>query len=138
MLRPFLAALVAGAALLGSPAVQAGTYWSIGINVPATGVVVSNGPRYYVEPEPVYYAPPPVVYYEPRYRPVHREVYYAPAPQVVYESHYRERRWDRHDNYRHVDSGYANGHRHGHGHGRHARHDHRWDGDRGHGPRRGN
>ncbi|KQW43336.1 MULTISPECIES: hypothetical protein [unclassified Roseateles] len=126
MLRSFLAALAAGAALLGATAAQAGTQWSIGINVPAAGVVVSNGSRYYVEPAPVYYAPPPVVYHAPRHRHVHREVYYVPAPRVVYHAPHRgDRRWDRHDGHRHWDRG----------HGRHDHHHHRWDGD--HGPHRG-
>jgi hypothetical protein len=95
MLRRTLATLATGAVLLGATAAaQAGTHWSIGINVPLAGVVVSNGARY-VEPAPVYYEPPPVVYVPaPRY--VEREVYYAPPPppRVVYETTYRERRWD--------------------------------------------
>ncbi|MGQ3053739.1 MAG: hypothetical protein ACT6S0_18335 [Roseateles sp.] len=126
MLRSFLAALLTGAALLGAPAAQAGTQWSIGINVPAAGVVVSNGSRYYIEPAPVYYAPPPVVYHAPRHHHVHRHVY-VPAPRVVYQTSYRgDRRWDRHDGHRHGDRG----------HGRRDRDDHRWDSDRDHGPRR--
>lgn len=96
MLRPVLAAALATAALLGSAAAQAGTHWSIGINVPLPAVVVADPPRYY-EPAPVYYAPPPVVYAPPP-RYVVRETYYAPPPRVVYETAWRERRWDeRHD-----------------------------------------
>jgi hypothetical protein len=93
MLRSILAATVATAALLGATAAHAGTHWSIGINVPLPGVVVSNG-GYYADPAPVYYAPPPPVYVPaPRY--VEREVYYAPPPppRVVYQTSY-ERRWD--------------------------------------------
>lgn len=124
MLRSILAGLAATAALLGATAAHAGTHWSIGINVPLPGVVVSNGGRY-IEPAPVYYAPPPVVYVPaPRY--VEREVYYAPPPpRVVYETSYRDRRWSGRD-------GYWEGRRD---------HDHRWDrrdDDRGdYGPRRG-
>ena len=92
MRRPFLAAALVGAALFGASAAQAGTHWSIGISLPVSGVVVSDGS--YVEPAPVYYAPPPVAYVPaPRY--VEREVYYAPAPRVVYEPAYGERRWER-------------------------------------------
>jgi len=113
MLRRTLATLaVAGAALLGATAAQAETRWSIGINLPPAGVVVSNG-GYYVEAAPVYYAPAPVYQYAPRPRYVEREVYYAPPPRVVYETTYRERRWDRRDDRRW-------------GHDRHDRHE-RWD-----------
>ena len=121
MLRRTLATLVAGAALLGATAAHAGTHWSIGINLPAAGVVVSDGPRYY-EPAPVYYTPPPVVY-APAPRYVQREVYYAPPPppRVIYETTYRERRWD--------DRRWERE--------RHERHD-RWDGRRDdYGPHRG-
>ncbi|MFT7773683.1 hypothetical protein [Roseateles sp.] len=93
MLRSILVTLATGAALLGATAAHAGTHWSIGINLPAAGVYVSDAPRYVV-PAPVYYDPPPVVYVPaPRY--VQREVYYAPPPprRVVYETVYRERRW---------------------------------------------
>lgn len=111
MLRRTLATLVAGAALLGATAAQAGTSWSIGINLPPAGVVVSNGGRY-VEAAPVYYAPAPVYHYAPRPRYVEREVYYAPPPppRIVYETSYREHRWDhrddrrwRHDRHDHHD-----------------------------------
>lgn len=112
MLRPILAATLAGAALFGATAAQAETHWSIGINLPPAGVVVSNAPRYYVEPAPVYYAPAPVVRYAPPPRYVQRDVYYYAPPRVVYETAYRDRRWD--------------GRRHEHGH---HHHHHRWDRD---------
>lgn len=100
MLRRTVAILATVGALLGATAAQAGTSWSIGINLPGAGVVVSDGPRHYVrEVTPVYYAPAPVVRYAPRYE---REVYYVPPPRVVYERHHR---------HHHV----------------HHRHDHRWD-----------
>jgi len=123
MLRPILAATLAGAALFGATAAHAGTHWSvgIGINVPPVGVVVDS-PRY-VEPAPVYYAPAPVYAPAPRYyAPAPR--YYAPAPRVVYDVSYRDRRWDDRRDWRND----------------HDRRDH-WDHDRGHdnnyGPHRG-
>ncbi len=123
MLRTLFATLTAAVALVGVNAAQAGTHWSIGINVPAAGVVVSNGVRY-VEPAPVYYAPPPPVYYAPAPRYVERQVYYAPPPppRIVYETTYRDRRWDdrRDDRWDR----------------RHDRHDHRWDRRDDYGPRR--
>lgn len=120
MLRPVLAALLTGAALFGASAAQAGTQWSIGINLPPAGIIVSDGGRYY-EPAPVYYAPPPVVY-APAPRYVERDVYYAPAPRVIYETSYRDRRWDGRDDRRQWREP--------------ARHEHRWDRDD-YGPRRG-
>lgn len=132
MLRPVIAAAVTTVALLGASAAQAGTHWSIGISLPAAGVVVSDGPRYYAPaPAPVYYAPPPVVYapppvvYAPAPRYVERDVYYAPAPRVIYETAYRDRRWD----------GRGEHWQQPRWHDRHDRHD-RWD-DRDDGPRRG-
>lgn len=126
MLRPILATLLTGATLLGATAAQAETRWSIGINLPAAGIIVSDSPRYY-EPTPVYYAPAPVVHYAPP-RYVQRDVYYAPPPRVVYETSYRDRRWEgRHD--------------HGHSRRDHDRHDrndrHDRDGHRDYGPQRG-
>ena len=124
MLRSLFAATLAGAALFGATAAQADTRWSIGITLPPAGVVVSNAPRYYVEPAPVYYAPAPVVRYAPP-RYVERDVYYVPPPRVVYETSYRDRRWDgRRDHWRHE-------------HDRYDRYD-RWDrGHDHHGPHRG-
>jgi len=121
MLRPILAALLTGAALFGATAAQAGTHWSIGISLPAAGVVVADTPRYYVPPPaPVYYEPAPVRYVPaPRY--VEREVYYAPPPRVVYAPVYRERRWEGRDD-----------------RWDHGRRDHGWGHDRDdYGPRRG-
>ena len=124
MLRPVLAALLTGAALFGASAAQAGTHWSIGINLPPAGVVVSNGSGYYMEPAPVYYAPAPVIYAPPPPRYIQRDVYYVPPPRVVYETSYRDRRWDgRDDRWQPRE---------------HGRHEHRWDRDRDdYGPRRG-
>lgn len=127
MLRPILATLLAGAALLGGTAAHAGTHWSIGISLPPAGIVVSDGPRYY-EPAPVYYTPPPV-YYTPPPRYIQREVYYAPPPRVVYETSYRDRRWDGRGDGWHSGRGYDR-------HERDDRHDRR-DNDRDYGPHRG-
>jgi hypothetical protein len=127
MLRSLFAATLAGAALFGATAAQAETRWSIGINLPPAGVVVSNAPRYYVEPAPVYYAPAPVVRYAPP-RYVERDVYYVPPPRVVYETSYRDRRWDGRRDHWESRRDYE---RHHH-HGRH------WDRDRDpYGPHRG-
>ena len=125
MLRSILAATLAAAALMGSGAAQAGTHWSIGINLPLPAVIVADSPRYVVqEPAPVYYAAPPVVYAPPPPRYIERDVYYAPPPQVIYEPAYRERRWDRREDHWHRE------------HERHERYEHRWDSDRDDGPRR--
>ncbi|MEO7007780.1 MAG: hypothetical protein ABI156_01405 [Caldimonas sp.] len=47
-----IAAIAASAAMLGATAAHAGTHWSVGLNVPVAGIVVSNGGGYYVQ-EPV-------------------------------------------------------------------------------------
>jgi hypothetical protein len=73
LLRQLLTVTALG---LASAAALAGgnVTWSIGINLPPAGVVVSNGPvsygTVYYAPAPVYHAPPPV--------------YYAPAP-ILYQ-----------------------------------------------------
>ena len=116
MRRSLLAALAASAALLGAASAHAGTHWSVGINLPVPGIVVSNGGYYAQEPAPVYYVPAPEVRYSPapvvRYAPVPR--YAAPDPycepqrvdgppvvysesEVVYETPYRAWRGDRDD-----------------------------------------
>lgn len=84
MFRSLSLIFAAGVALFGATAAHAGTHWSVGINLPVPGVVVTNGGYYVSEPQPVYYAPAPLV----RYAPV--PVYEAPpvyvAPQVVYSN----------------------------------------------------
>lgn len=92
MKRSLILTLAAGATLLCAGAAQAGNVqWSIGINLPPVGTVISNGPVYYPAPAQVYYPPAPV-YYPPApvYYPEPAPVYYpAPvtyAPPVVYES----------------------------------------------------
>ncbi len=108
MKKPLIVAFAAASAMLAAGAAQAGSnvYWSIGLNAPGVGTVISNAPGYYA-PAPVYAYPPQVVY-EPAPR-----VYYP--PQVVYERpapiyyqgarriHDRDRdgipnRYDRYDN----------------------------------------
>ena len=95
------AGAVAVGAFFAVASANAGTNWSVGINVPGVeGGVVAPGPVYY-EPPPVYYQPAPPVYYRPPppvyYRPP--PVYYRPAPvyygpPAFYESGDRWR--DRH------------------------------------------
>lgn len=81
---------LAGLAAASLPA-HAGSnvWWSIGIQLPPVGTVISNAPVY--APPPVVYAPPPVivhpapvVYAPPVYVQRPPRVVYAPPPQVVY------------------------------------------------------
>ena len=107
-----LAGLVAMAALFSGAAHADKIYWSVGINAPAVGTVISNAPPVYVALPPVVYAPPPQVIYQ---RP--RPIYIAP-PQVVYQPPvvvYGQGGW----------GGYQ--HRH---HGHHYRRGEQWGGDR--------
>jgi len=82
LVKKFIAmALAAAGCALATGAANAGNvYWSVGINVPPVGTVVSNAPVY-VEPAPVY-VPAPVYAPAPVYVPA-PPVVYAPAP-VVY------------------------------------------------------
>jgi hypothetical protein len=114
MRKPIALAFAGAVFALASGAAHAGNvYWSIGINAPPIGTVISNAPVYsapapvYYQPAPVYYepapvyVPPPVVYVRPRvvYRPV--PVYYRPAP-VVYGTYYHGgyyRGHEHHDEY---------------------------------------
>ena len=125
MIKSLVLALTTAAAALGATSAHAGgVSWSIGINTPVIGTVISNAPRY-CQPayEPVYapayapvyapvyaptlvYSPAPVHAPVPVYRPAPRTVYY-PAPEayrsvpVIYPRSYpgwRHERWvDRHD-----------------------------------------
>jgi hypothetical protein len=103
MARKLILALASTAALLCAGAAHANSVtWTIGINAPGIGTVISNAPVYraapiyvpapvvYEEPAPVVYQQPRVVYQQPQvvyqqpqvvYRPVPR--IYAPAPVIV-------------------------------------------------------
>ena len=98
--KPLAMVLSSAALMLAAGAAHAGgVNWSIGINLPPVGTVISNGPVYPSYPvapvygPPVAYYPPPVVYrpapayYPPPviYRPAPR--YYGPPAVVV------DRRW---------------------------------------------
>jgi hypothetical protein len=119
------AGLLALGGLFAAGAAQAGdVHWSIGVNLPPIGTVVSNVPVY-APPvyQPVYqpayraprhvYAPPPVVVYQPAPR-----VVYRPVP--VYEPRYHEPRWERGP--RHGGHGGHHHHHKGRGHGHGDRH----------------
>lgn len=117
MIKSLVLAAVTTAGALGATGANAGVSWSINVNTPVVGTVISGGPGYYGHgyrhgygrvyapapvylPAPVYYrARPPVAYYPPA-------VVYGPVP-VVYPRYY---------------PGYRAGWRHGHdrwdGHGR--------------------
>ncbi len=116
-----LALAAAGTLLMAGAAQAANVSWSLGINLPVPGLVISGGPVYqepgrYYESAPVYapvpvYAPAPVYYqpepvYYPR-QPQWRHRYYRPAPvievpryqpgwqPVVYRRHHDERHDER-------------------------------------------
>jgi hypothetical protein len=95
MYKSIATALIATVGALGAGVAQAGNVsWSIGINTPVIGTVVSNVPVY--GPEPVYYSEPvyaqaPVYVRAPREYVQAPPVYvqapvpvYQPAPQVGY------------------------------------------------------
>jgi hypothetical protein len=95
---------------LGATAARAGdVHWSVGINLPPVGTVISNAPVYH--PAPVVYAPPPVVYAPAPVvvHPAPRVIYapppavvYRPAPPVVYAPYgpYGHRHYHRHSHHR--------------------------------------
>lgn len=105
------AALVALGALTAGSAHAGNVQWSVSVNLPPVGTVVSNVPVYHA-PAPVYHAPAPVYH-------VPAPVYHAPAPVVVYRPVpvaapvYGAPHWKQH--HRH--------HRHHHQHGRGDRRD---------------
>jgi hypothetical protein len=118
MIKSAFLALVTSAAMLGAGSAHArgGVSWSIGINTPVVGTVISNAPAYgygpvyapvyaaepvYAPPVPVYRAAPWVGGYYPR------PIYYRSVP-VVYPRYYYP------------------GWRHGYGRDHHGR----WDGRR--------
>jgi hypothetical protein len=82
----FAAALVALGTVAAGSAQASNVQWSVGINLPQVGTVISNAPVYqqpayepYYEPAPVYVQPVPQVVYRPA-----PQVIYRPAPVVVY------------------------------------------------------
>lgn len=112
MNKSIILALAAAGTLLSAGAARAAdVQWSLGINLPVPGLVISGGPLYrepvrvyapvpayapapvyyqaepvYVQPEPMYYQPEPVYYQpEPVYYPRHPQWrhHYRPAPVVV-------------------------------------------------------
>lgn len=94
MKKSIVLALAIAAGALAPVAAQAGNvYWSIGINAPPIGTVISNAPVY-GQPAPVVYSAP-VYYPAPVYLP---PVVYRPAPVVVAPS-YVVGGWQRVDYY---------------------------------------
>lgn len=99
MIKTAFLALITTAATLGAGSAHAGgVAWSIGINTPIVGTVISNAPVYargyapVYAAEPVYesapvYAPVPVYRAEPRTDYYPAPIYYRPAP-VVYPRYY--------------------------------------------------
>lgn len=82
MIKVILAVLVSSAGLCAGTAHAGNVSWSVGINAPGIGTVISNVPAY---PVPVYVNSPGYSSgYEPAYAPV--QVY---APEPVYEPVYR-------------------------------------------------
>lgn len=108
--RSLLLALASAGTLLCSASAHAGGHvsWSIGINAPVVGAVVSSVPAYpvyapayepypvyapapvYVAPPPVYVRPAPVLYGPPAYYYPRHHGYYRPVPV---EPPYPRRHW---------------------------------------------
>jgi hypothetical protein len=116
MIKSVVLALVTSTAALGATSAHAGgVAWSIGINTPVVGTVISNQPTYY-DPGYRVYAPVPVYAPAPVYAaPV---AYYPPAP-VVYERYERPVMYRRYEAYEHGygyvgHRGWRHGHRHWH------------------------
>ena len=109
--KALMSAALALAATLGTSAAHAGDVrWSVGINLPPMGTVISNQPVYSSYPQyEVYYAPPPVIVHRPPvvvYQPA--PVYYVPS-RIVYDhpgrrdwrhGHREHQRWDRYEDRR--------------------------------------
>lgn len=110
MTKSIMLALAAAGTLLCSANANAGGHvsWSVGINAPAVGAVVSSGPVYgypaygypvyesyptyapvYVQPAPVYYGPAPAYYGPPAYYYRHRHHGYRPVVVAPYPRHWR-------------------------------------------------
>ena len=110
MIKSLVLAAVTTVGALGATSANAGVSWSVNVNTPVVGTVISGGPGYYDDgyarvyaPAPVYRVRAPIAYYPPA-------VVYRPLP-VVYPRYYPG-----------YYPGYRAGWRHGHdrwdGHGR--------------------
>jgi len=87
MNKVIVAALVATAGLCAGTAHAGNVSWSIGINTPVIGTVLSNAPVY---PVPVYVQPPmvaPMPIFRPDHRPDYRPDYAAIPARLVYPRH---------------------------------------------------
>ena len=105
MTKSIMLALAAAGTLMCAANANAGGHvsWSIGINAPAVGAVVSSGPVYgygypvyapapvYYQAPPVYYRPAPVVYGPPAYyyHQRHHRHAYRPVPVAPYPREWR-------------------------------------------------
>jgi hypothetical protein len=116
MTKSIMLALATAGALFCSANANAGGHvsWSVGINAPAVGAVITNGPAYgygypvyesypvyapapvyyqpapvYYQPAPVYYRSAPVVYGPPAYYHHHRHHRHAYRPVAPYPRHWR-------------------------------------------------
>jgi hypothetical protein len=116
MNKSIILALAAAGTLLGAGAAHAGNVqWSVGINLPVPGIVLTGGPVYqqpsygyraepvYYAPAPAYYAPEPVYYpRHPQWRHHYRSVpvpvvsvpRYQPGWQPVVYPRHGDRRWE--------------------------------------------
>lgn len=104
----FAASLMVLGTLAAGSAHAGNVQWSVSVNLPPVGTVVSSVPVYhapapvyhvpapvYHAPVPVYHAPAPVVVYRPAPPPV---VVYRPVP-VVAKHGWKHRHHDRHHHY---------------------------------------
>lgn len=87
MIKSLVLAAVTAAGALGAPSANAGVSWSIQLNTPVVGTVISGAPGYYERGyyEPGYYEPG---YYESGYSQGYGRVY-APVPVYVPAPVYR-------------------------------------------------
>lgn len=123
MIKSLILAVVTTAGTLAATSAHAGVSWSININTPVVGTIVSGGPGYY---DPGYYSQGYGDDYRPRYERV-----YAPAPVYVAAPVYRVAPpvayYPPEVFYRPVPVAYPRyypGWRHGHGHDRDHGRDH--------------
>ena len=122
-LRKTLAVAAIGAAgLVATASAHAGgnVFWSVGVNLPPIGTVVSNAPVYPAPPVayPTVVYPAPAVVYQPApvvYQPA--PVVYRPAPVYYQPGYWRDGRYHHHPGHGHGHGGHG-GHGNGRGHGR--------------------